>query len=502
MADPGKGSLTLTGAAPKRGTGLRVAGEAPSISTTGDHTIGVPKGSLTLATLTPAVAVNSIATPSVINVTVTGETPTLDITDNHVRAPPTAEINLTGHVVYDYGGPGFKLIGRQPTLDITLFQFETSPDPASANLSGQVPTIAVSENVFAAPATGTLSLTGELSYLYGGPGFQLIGYQPSAVIQVSTPTVIMPKGSMNLSGAAPTVDIVDNSWIANPDVNTLSFTTHAPASTIFIANLDASLQLTGYIPTFSFDTLVGKTPGTGNLNLTGLTPVVDLELTQKEPNVGTLTINTDAPTVGRGVLPAKGTLALTGSAPSYNFGFFWVAYPGVENLSLAGQTPTIEVGPRKAPGAGVLDISGNIPTVAYDWTVTPGTAALNADRYNPFVGEVPTPDPGGLSLTGLSLTVDLPGVETTPNTSPLNLIGNTPELRQGGTFTDEPGAGALTLNTHVPRLLGDGTTGGGSGGKRSHGAVILPRLDVPEDFGYTDEELIAIAFAIIQEFYY
>lgn len=46
-------------------------------------------------------------------------------------------------------------------------------------------------------------------------------------------------------------------------------------------------------------------------------------------------------------------------------------------------------------------------------------------------------------------------------------------------------------------------TGGGSGGKQPHGSVVLPTrtIELPKDYGYTDEELAAIAIAVIQEFY-
>lgn len=48
----------------------------------------------------------------------------------------------------------------------------------------------------------------------------------------------------------------------------------------------------------------------------------------------------------------------------------------------------------------------------------------------------------------------------------------------------------------------DEITGGGSGGKRPHGAAILPPATYRDlDQGFTDEELIAIAITAIQVFY-
>jgi len=226
--------LSITGNAPKRGAGLRLnglvptlqegvagedvteepdagsvslTGETPTAQTTAHHWIDVDAGSLSLTGETPAILVSKIVAPDIDSLVLTGVLPTLDQTAHHIRAPPLGALTLTG--------------ATPNTITGNL----TAPSAGSLSLTGYAPSAAVSDNHTAEPDTGSLTLTGYLETSFGGPGFRLIGYEPTISIEAASFEVEPDSGSLALTGYAPSLSY---SWTVSPDTGTVALTGYAP----------------------------------------------------------------------------------------------------------------------------------------------------------------------------------------------------------------------------------------------------------------------------------
>jgi hypothetical protein len=239
-------------ALPDTGT-LVVAGAIPTATTTENHVIVVPVGTLTLTGLAPLVVVSLTASPALGTLVLTGEIPTLVQTDNRIRAPPLGTLVLTGQAP-STGGVAIEV----PVGTLTLEGFPPpsvlQPSEFGLKLVGAIPTV-LSVGVAATPGSGSLTITGEV------PALEIV--------------ITNPESSLFLEGFAPTVTVTPNKFLKIPA---------------------GSLTLTGFEPLLVIPQgSRGVQPGLGQLNLTGFDPTV--YFSQYFPGTGTLRLQGRAPTV-------------------------------------------------------------------------------------------------------------------------------------------------------------------------------------------------------------
>ena len=496
---------------------------APSVSVTNNIFIEVGKSSLTLNGQAPTTLANWIVIPSASSVTITEQTPARII--NHIRGPPAESLALTGLQPLRPRKP-FKLFGKTPTVSVDLVALIAEPGAGSlslvgktleliwsigptkglATLSGKTPTITYDWVI--SPNQCELFVIG-LQPVRPRKPFKLTGYKPTVELE-SVGTRLPSKGTLALNGQAPVVSrfidvnsgalaltgLASNSGDQIPtSVGNLALsgkaprlslartavgkgsaaiTGHSPATTIFVANAAASLQITGYVPTFQFNTIITKIPGKRSVVLSGKIPAATLDIHVISPPVGTLSLTGSAPTLVSGVSVGKGTLTINGKGVTFSFGFGWLIPVATKAASLSGKVP--QIGRLANPNVGALTLTGLQATVGRDWVVSPGGgstyqeasftygSATAAQPYDNFTGvprrrlsgKVPTvfegvsivtlPGEGSLALSGSSPTV----ISHQAAPGELTLAGYKPTLRFSRVNV---GKGTLSVSGKVPRLV-------------------------------------------------
>jgi hypothetical protein len=433
----GVGSLALTGEAPQRARKLDLTGQAPSAYQ--NTTIAVPAGSLTLTGYAP-VAVG-VVFPAVTSITLTGIIPAIENSGNTIRAPPTAILALTGQT--PQRARRLTLTGYAPNPSDSADQQTVQPAAGSLNFAGSVPT--------------------------RPKGLKLRGYAPQITEQLLSPST----KSVTLVGQAPTVSVGILGTI-QPITAARILTGHSPAIEIFIANADASLELTGYIPTFRFDSVVGTAPGIGSITLATYIPTVGTSDIPAAVPTGTLNLAGQIPSIGR-PLPGTGSLTLAGYVPTKRFGSFTVRSPATKVGILTGQAPTVKLGPLQEPGINTLNLTGQIPAVTYDWVVDVPAGTVNVQGFESFLGtfggtigvkeiallphmpiilyEMPEafPEAATLSLTNYGLIV---GPVENPDKGTLALSGKAPSLVFSQNWFITIDLGRLEFTASSPNIIG------------------------------------------------
>jgi len=333
---------------PAAGT-LTLAGQVP-VEAAITHIRGPPAGSLSLTGLVPTVSVGAgvIAEPGVGSLTLSGQVPSAEIT--HIRVPAAGSLSLTSFAPKIIVGPGLKLIGFPPTA-VLSGDLVVQPGVGSLTLAPQQPTAFLS-NIIVQPGAGSLSLTGQIPFAdigashviqvpvgsltlttfdttfinSGDNKLILTGFAPIAVIgnpeQPGT-------GTLTLTGFTPFPQITLNPLVVNPSPGSLSLSPQQPA---IFRDLTAepgagSLTLTGLAPGISVSATNVVFPGQAALALNGQVPTVVIDTVDapqhvSKPGVASLTLSANAPfpigtdPVALKALPEIGKLILAGQQPS------------------------------------------------------------------------------------------------------------------------------------------------------------------------------------------
>lgn len=196
-AEPGAGSLTLTGAAPSVAASASVAPAA---------------GTLSLSGQTPSVAGHYTAEPAAQALALSGAAPTISAAVS--VTPDAGALSLAGQapsvaaaVVAAPGAGALAITGRAPSVSADV-NVTASPDAGALTLTGAAPS--VSAGVAAAPATAALILT---------------GFAPSlATSHAASPAA----GTLTLTGQTPTVSAADGDASASPASGALTLTGFRP----------------------------------------------------------------------------------------------------------------------------------------------------------------------------------------------------------------------------------------------------------------------------------
>ncbi len=289
-AQPGAGTLTLTGLAPSLGFtvpvpagALALTGQTPSLG----FTMPVPAGALNLTGLQPTLGLTVPVAAGAL--TLTGQAPALGFTVP-VPAGTLTFIGRAPSVGFGFGiGAGsLTLTGLAPNLIVPV---NIAIPVGQLTLSGQAPDAGTGTLV----PQGQLTLTGRtpaIAFGFGVPAGQLTltGYAPVAAINFATP---IPAGQLTLAGQAPE----------------LAYGLPVGAG---------SLAFTGLAPTILIS--VTLAPAAGELSLTGHAPELRINFVIEIPT-GSLTLNgtvlfTGAADVPIGFASRAGSLRLIGAAVS------------------------------------------------------------------------------------------------------------------------------------------------------------------------------------------
>ena len=374
-------------------------------------------------------------------ITITGQIPTITVSDNLSEEPGAGSLSLTGQA--PARGAGFRLEGLVPTISIGAADLIEEPGAGSLSLTGEIPTAQTTNNLVIGVPAGSLSLSGEIP----------------AEVRVSI-TVVPDVGAVTITGHIPTLDLTANLTRAPPQ-GSLTLAGAAPdlaySWTVFPTN--GGLTLTGLIPTAGASDDKVAEPSAGGLTLTGLVPSVSIsDNLTVSPETGTLTLT--------GYLEYNyggPGLRLIGYEPSVSQGFAQpTAQPGAGSLSLTGYIPTLNIDSGsiiEEPGAGSLTLTGLAPTISRteNWVAEPGSGSLTLTGLTPTAGDnkVAQPGAGSLALTGLAPSV-LVSLSEQPGTGSLSLTGYIPTLNvSSGDITAQPGAGSLTLTGQTPTAVSD-----------------------------------------------
>lgn len=438
---PGDGSLTLTGL-------------APTATTTNNHVISVPVGSLATAGSIPTVAISQTAAPADGSLVATGLAPTVLVTENHVIIVPAGSLVLTGFAptlitpVVALPATGTLVLTGLAPLAITTDNHIRAPPVGSLVLTGQVPLALTTENHIVQPGVGSLSLTG----------------QTPVAVTTENHVVSVPTGSLTLSGQQPDVVV---SITALPGVGSLVLTGLQPTiqtgDNVVRGPSTGALVLAGLAPTaVRTDNHVIAVPA-GSLTFNGQVPAVltgDDHISQ--PDAGSLVLDGKIPTAttteNHVIAVPAGSLSLTGSAPDAVVSL--TALPGTGSLVLAGQQPTVQTGDSvvRGPNVGSLVLTGLAPNVIVSLTALPDAGSLVLDGKIPTVAvtenHVIAVPAGSLVTTGSIPTVVLTENHVvTPGVGSLTFDGKVPAAISGDNVVEQPGAGSLVLTGFAPAAI-------------------------------------------------
>ncbi len=316
--------------------------------------------------------------------------------------------------------------------------------------------------------------SGQLQYVYDDAGTTKYGFLS---LVITSPNIVVPVGSLVLTGVAPSLDfgfvipagdldlrtkVIEHSigFIIEPPVGAIVLTGFAPSRVVNHAKVPgvgaltfataaplvsrnfnppaAALTLTGFAPSLDF----GFAQTTGSLTLTGFTPTRFVDRLTEVP-AGALTLTSFASELDRGIFPGVGSLTFTGFAPTILQTILKI--PPVASLTLTGFAPSLDFG-FTIP-AGTLTLSGQVPVRFVDRITEVPKADLTLTGFAPTVEadkpiEVPA---GALALAGVSPSLDMNvGVPV----GALTLTGFAPGIVAG--INRVMPVGSLTLTGFAP----------------------------------------------------
>lgn len=340
------GSLTATGFAPPTvlqpsDFGLRLTGFVPTVTvTTGDTTIPVDAGALTISGLIPTIATSVQVGAG--SLSLSGSVPT--VIQEFSADPGVGTLTLAGQIPtlatgVQVGAGSLSVTGFAPTL---IQEFSQDIPAGSLVLSGSVPSLNITQSVPVPAGSGVFSgsvplllQTFSIDIPVGSGVFT--GFIPTVVQEFSAE---IPVGNISISGLIPTLNITQTVPIpAGSGVFAGSIPTLLQTFSIDVGV--GSLSATGFAPTLIQEFSVE--PDAGSLSLTGFIPTVTISAADivVTPGVGSLSLTGFIPTLSFSEIPVPtGTLTITGSAPEVIFNLVRV---GAGSLSLTGFVPSVVV---------------------------------------------------------------------------------------------------------------------------------------------------------------
>lgn len=295
---------------------------APTVSSANNVTVVPTTASLTLSTFAPSVLVSVSVTPTTSSLSLTTFAPT--VTTAVTVTPNTASLTL-------------QTFAPSVEIDVTA-----TPTTAVLALSSFAPKLAESLT----PATSTLLLG---------------SFAPSLTIAV-TPA---PQ-SLTLTVFAPSLQ-----QSVVPSTSSLTLTTFAPSLVTPTTVIPSPLSLTinTFAPTISTDQGTAI-PATLSLTLATFAPVVVASITvTSQP--ASLTLTSFAPNLSLQIIPATGTLVITGMAPN-------VSVSGGQDVSVTPVTATLVL-TTYAPVARTFISRGTINIGQENRTIEIGSESRRSD---------------------------------------------------------------------------------------------------------------------------
>jgi hypothetical protein len=186
-------------------------------------------------------------------------------------------------------------------------------------------------------------------------------------------------------------------------------------------------------------------PNVGQVVITGIAPeIVQQDNIFKEPLTGPLSIASEAPIIGFGIVTPSGAIVATGIAPRTDN----ARIPGTVDLTATGIAPRTDS--ARIPGVGSINVVGIAPSVVGGKVITPtGTALLLGSAPSIVVsGNVDTPAVGTLTLVGIA-PLSVVSKVITPARGTLTLVGGTVTLSNPnwGTIDTSQTPGWGTIDT-------------------------------------------------------
>lgn len=293
------------------------------------------------------------------------------------------------------GGAVGQAAGMYAIYALVTFQFAGTPGVGELTLTGQAPTVTVSNNKNVTPDVGALT----------GSGYAPTWSSEAAGSSFSgTPAT----GEITLSGYTPTVETPRN-----------------------ISTLTGEISVTGYAPTVQ--TPVNVTTSTGEITATGYSPTIQTP---------------------RNITTDVGALVVTGYAPTVQTPLNITSDTGV--ITLIGHAPSLGSAIEVTPSLGEITANGYAPTVSALVNLYPATGEITATGYSPTV-QTPVnllPATGDITLTGYEPTISAAsGVSVLPSTGQITIEGFSPVIFITENKVVTPGTGELTIQGNVPYFV-------------------------------------------------
>ena len=377
------------------------------------------------------VGVSVTEEPGAGSLTLAGQQPTIDVTENLSRAPGVGSVTLAGQL---------------PTVDNTTpaplnYEGVTKIDCSSGNVSG-------SQTI---PAGATFGVA-MMSYYDGtggaGPVSSLTvdGQTATAVVNLATDTTNLYVGTYLaiVSGFATGSRTIALNWTSNEVVDegaTLYITWWSGADTAALSDSDSDRNSDANAVSTSVTTASGEIvvvhtqkyfAGSavemtvdGSPTITSLydddftkDQEIDLDYFTRTQTTHTLDVTNEGyssqivavikqsgPT-DIVIEVSAGSLVLAGQAPTV--AQTWSAAPGVETLTLAGAVPTVAVTENQvvSPAVVALTLTGQAPVVSLQIFVAPPVETLSLTGAAPslLAPAIRAPPAGALDLTGQAPT--------------------------------------------------------------------------------------------------
>jgi hypothetical protein len=433
LVEPDREQLVLTGQAP---TPFREKTVAPAIET------------LSLAGKTPVVLQTFSVAPAKADLTLSGTVPFTII-----PGVEGAFLLPAGRLVL-YSRRGLWLDGRTPTISISVGEITTGAGALA--LTGKTPTLEYDWVV--APAKGELTLAGQslnVQEYLTEPGTETLALTGKAPIVGPPITIAVNRLQLSLNAYATTraygllltgqALTFETPGVKSASAAALSLTTYAPTVassetkvptptgqaallgywpvlSIVNPNQESTFILEGYAP-ISWTTSPTFFPGRGELTLTTITPISDVE--GLAPTGSLVLVGQQPNTVARTIIPGAASLSLTGTLPARG------PEPPAASLSLTGAI--VYTRRTTSPGTGTVSLTSQSPTVSVGVNSTrspaAGSLALAGKAPNGNVGFSPLTGTGSLTLTGYAVIFDR-SYSFNLDTQALTLTGAAPSAFQ------------------------------------------------------------------------
>jgi hypothetical protein len=271
------------------------------------------------------------------------------------------------------------------------------------------------------------------------------GWPPSAGV-----TIAVPAGALSIASEAPV--IVVTSGGVNLGLGVVTFTELQPQLVQTHNHIRAppavATAFTGLQPAITVTQALS--PGVGSATLTGLQPSAEIDHI-RQVSVGSLALTGLQPEIHVGekiiVTPGAGSISLTVTDAEFiNSTDMRLILTGHAVTLATGQAEIVEI-----PAAGTLALTGYAPTLTYSWVVRPDAGALALAGLAP-VGDntllIVLPGAGSASFTTLQPAIELTGLHTAkPGAASLSLTGRMVEVVRAS-----PNAPTIALTGYAPSI--------------------------------------------------